>query len=266
MRHFYCVAFYEGDLSWVPKMSAGQYHVYAKTRVDDSTIAAEKTTTIENLGYNLYAYLRFTIDNYESLPDTVIYCKNNVFPRHVSRETFERLASRDIFTPIEEPRRWTMRFPVSAMCSDGGYLELNNSWYVRNRAWRYFRRFDDFYRFILAGEPPKYVRFAPGANYVVPKEHILLRSRNFYENLLAFCTHAPFAAEAFMLERALFAIWTSAVVEPPTMATLLSASDLDEIAAKARRQGVNPIRAFLSASAERASLKAITLLGQVTRA
>jgi len=102
-KNFFCVSFYEGDLSWVPAISDGQYHIYAKNKIGDLSVDPEKTTIVGNVGYNIYPYLKYIVDNYETMPDVVVFCKNNVFGRHVSRATFARLALRKVFTAIEEP-------------------------------------------------------------------------------------------------------------------------------------------------------------------
>lgn len=241
---FYCVSFYYGDLAWLPAISQGNYHIYAVTPVDDVAIDPQKITSVPHVGYNVNAYMRYIVDHYDSLPDRVLFCKDNVFPRHVSRQTFERLAARPVFTPIEEPGQWNNRYPISMRSSDNGYLELNNSWYVKSFVWRYFATYDDFHSFIFDDQPPpKYIRFAPGANYVVPREHILLRSRSFYFNLMQFCDYDPHPAESHMIERALHSIWTTTAEESPAMSDILSEEKLRALANSGKqRRGSNTVR------------------------
>jgi hypothetical protein len=260
-KKIFVVSFYKGDLSWVPTISDGHYHIYAKNKIDELSIDPKKTTMVENVGYNIYPYLKYIVDNYDTIADVVVFCKNDVFPRHVSRTTFERLASRKVFSGIEEPSRWNNRYPYSMLSSDNGFLEINNSWYTKFNPRKYFYSFDDFYSFIFRGASrPRYLRFAPGANYVVPKQNILLRSRNFYCNLMKFCEHHQFSGESHMIERALYAIWSSTAEESAAMSVLITDDTLAEMNAKMREQKSSPNKAFLRRLAQRIKTELIRLI------
>jgi hypothetical protein len=61
---------------------------------------------------------------------------------------------------------------------------------------------------------PEYLRFPPGGNYVVPKGNILKYSKELYGKLMNYCAHCKIVcAEAYLIERALYAIWTEDLVE-----------------------------------------------------
>lgn len=260
-KNFFCISFYEGDLSWVPTITDGHYHIYAKKKIDELGIDLEKISMLENVGYNIYAYLKYIVDNYDKMPDIVVFCKNNVFPRHVSRQTFERLALRKVFTAIEEPARWNNRYPYSMLSCDNGFLEINNSWYTKYQPRKYFYSFDDLHSFIFRDScRPRYLRFAPGANYVVPKQNIFLRSRNFYCNLMKFCEHHQFSGESHMIERALFAIWSSTAEESVAMSELITDDALAQMSAKMREQESSPLRAFISRLVQRIKTELIRLI------
>lgn len=239
MNNFFCISFYEGDLSWVDEIARGRHVIYSKGKVSDS-YAGLNIIDMPNVGYNIYSYLTYIIDHYESLPEIVVFCKNNVFPRHVSKNIFEDCASRKVFTPIEDPSRWgKIKFPVWLISSDGGYLELNNSWYARQFPRKYFSDYNKFYEFIFNTKVlPTYLRFAPGANYTVPRENILLRSKNFYINLKTFVGHSQFSGESHYVERSLMSIWNSTLKESDAMARILQpdelSGELEKICASAR--------------------------------
>jgi len=229
-KPFFCISYFEGDISWVESICGSNYVIYAKGALPAN--APTNVIQIPNVGYNIYSYLSYIIEHYDSLPELIVFCKNNVFERHVSRKSFEALCDRQIFTPIEEPGLWDrISFPASVVSSDGGYLELNNSWYVSRYDRRYFHNFDSYYSFIFdAGRRPDYLRFAPGANYLVPREHILLRSKNFYLNLRNFVSHAQFSCESHFVERSLISIWSSNLIESKKMSMLLTNDELDKLA------------------------------------
>lgn len=235
-KPFYCISYYEGDLSWVELLPKDQYIVYAKSEISNPKIANIQTRP--NVGYNIDSYLTFIIDNYESLPEITIFCKNNVVGRHVSRAVFEKCCNSQIFTPIEDPGTWDkLGFPVSVISNDGGYLELNNSWYSKKHIPKYFSNYNNFYNYIFdVNTTPTYLRFAPGANYVVPKDNILNRSKNFYINLRALISHESLACEAHYVERTLVAIWGSNIAEGKTMNGLLDSEALSNLDAKCKSQ------------------------------
>lgn len=226
---FFCISYFDGDLSWVESLCGKDYVIYAKGILDDN--APKNVIMIPNIGYNIYSYLTFIIDNYETLPELTVFCKNNVFDRHVSKSLFKNLCTRKTFTPIEEPSRWKkIAFPASVISSDGGYLELNNSWYANKYDRRYFHSFDSYYNFVFKDtRRPDYLRFAPGANYLVPRDHILLRSKNFYINLREFVAHSQYSCESHFVERSLISIWSSNLQESPSMSKIISFENLEEL-------------------------------------
>ena len=57
--------------------------------------------------------------------------------------------------------------------------------------------------------PPKYIRFCPGANYIVPKNNIIKYSKEFYKNLKFLIKYSQLSGESHILERALYSIWNS---------------------------------------------------------
>lgn len=209
----FCVSYYKGNLDLL-KYAGEDHVVYFKGEANRAAFEAYtggQKYWFENTGYNLSAYLRYIEDHYEDLPDVVVFCKNSTYPRHVSETCFARLCMRDVYTPIVDPESWEgMRFPVSTMSSAGDFLEINDSWYARRKPGRYFNDFPSFFRFIFPNAPvPTYLRFGPGGNVVVPRAHIMLRSRAFYRNLRHFIDYESLAVESFFLERAMDAIFVA---------------------------------------------------------
>ncbi len=210
-KNFLVVSSYNNDLGWVPE-STDNYHIYdrSESSVIPYMVNREKVTRVPNVGYNIYDYCTFIIDNYDRLPECVIFTKGNVFPRHVSQAFFNRLANNDSFTPIEDHRRHRVYWPVCFFSSDGGFCEINNSWYLAKLPIKYFRDYNDFLRFCYRDPViPWYVRFAPGGCYVVPRANILKLPKVAYENLRTFVSHAPLPGEAHIIERALHTLWTA---------------------------------------------------------
>lgn len=225
MNIFFCVSFYDGDASWIKNLGH-RYIVYNKSGKELSGL--DSVVNIPNVGYNISSYLKFIVDHYEALPEKIVFCKNNVFPRHVTKEIFFEACDRDVLTPINDEGSWeNLSFPVSCLTNSGDFLEVNDSWYASKYKSRFFSDYDEFYKFIFQADyTPFYLSFSPGANYVVPRNNILLRSKSFYENLMTFVSHSQLSCESHFVERSLQAIWTSNIKSAVQMNSVLSTKNL----------------------------------------
>lgn len=202
------VSNYGHDLSWLKDYN-NPYVIY--DRSDDPGKAASdaglggRVHAVSNVGYNLHDIFRYIIDTYDTLPPVVTFCKGNMFPRHISKEKFEELKDRQLFTPLFDHNEHRPSFPVSMFSSEGLWCEQNNGTIIINPAEtsiqsKYFSVYDDLLRFIFVNPViPRYITFVPGANYVVPREYILKYSVNFYKNLLLFVSHCKLPTEAHLI-------------------------------------------------------------------
>lgn len=208
--NFLVVSNYNNDIRWVPEYTEN-YLVYDRSDAPilPDSIESNKVIKGPNLGYNLYDYFTFIVDNYDNLPECTIFAKGNTAPRHVTKEYLDRIINNNFFTPIEDYKMHKPYWPTCFIAADGGFCEINNSWYMKHHPYRYFRKYDDFMRFFFKNPPtPRYTRFAPGGNYIVPRENILKFPKEFYENLKTIISHCPLPGEAHLVERALHTIWT----------------------------------------------------------
>jgi hypothetical protein len=210
-NNFLVVSNFNNDLRWVPQYT-NNYVIYDRSDTVEigESIDKSKIKKSPNIGYNLYDYFTFIIDHYDNLPDCTIFTKGNIFPRHVLKEYFDRVINNEYFTSIEDPSMYRERWPISFRAADGGYCEINNSWYTKHHPTKYFRSYNDFMSFCFKNPTvPRYTRFSPGANYIVPKAQILKYPLTFYKNLRLFISHCPLPGEAHIIERALHTIWSS---------------------------------------------------------
>ncbi len=229
-KHFYCISYFEGTYDWIYKLDQSKYIVYNKS---DNDLPKEiKNIKVKNVGYNLFSYLEFIIKNYEDLPDSIIFCKNNIFDRHINKNLFAKLIKRNIFTSLQEKTYLNNSF-VSLRISDQGFSEINTSWYKYNYDRLFFADYNDFYRYIFnSTEIPIFLKFSPGGNYLLKKENILLRSKSFYQNLKLFISHSQYSCESHFLERSLETIWTSSLEINRKMSKRLTQEELNIIKKK----------------------------------
>ena len=151
------------------------------------------------------------------MPEIIVFIKGNIIKRHVSLNFFKKVLDNKYFTSIEEWeknnfKKVSILRKSSFISSDGGWLELNNSWYLNKRKHpnKFFNNFNTFMNFIFKSYiNPEFIRFCPGANYIIPRNNILKYDLVFYKNLKYIINYAQLSGESHILERALFSIWNS---------------------------------------------------------
>jgi hypothetical protein len=184
---------------------------------------------IKNTGYSITSFCTHILENYENLPDVLILIKGNVAPRHVSHEYFERIFDNDCFTAIEEwqyhdQNQTALENGYAMFSSDGGWMEYNDSWYMNhpNHPTKYFKSYNDFLSFSFKNPVhPKYVRFAPGGCYIVPKANILKYNKIFYTNIKTIVEHDILSGETHLIERFMYTMWMCNFEVADTMKELI---------------------------------------------
>lgn len=162
----------------------------------------------ESCGHNLLNYLDWIIENYDELPDLVVFTKGNMPGRHCDETWFERATSSNLYEFLWDDAHLKDREYVEYRLAPGRYLEINNSWYAKSAPHRYFVNFDDFCNFLFANyRSPRFLLFSPGACYQVERERITRNPKSFYQGLRKIVEYDFRPAECFMLERALHLIF-----------------------------------------------------------
>lgn len=155
---------------------------------------------VENIGSDLFDKFTYIIDNYDNLPDVICLIKANLFDYIKPRE-FEKIKDNKIFTPILSQDHHTY-LPV-CYYKDNMYYEINNYYYLNAHPARYAKEIIALFQM----DKRAYNAFAPGSNYILPKENILKHSKDFYEKLRSYLEWAVYPGEAMIIERALYTLW-----------------------------------------------------------
>ena len=166
-----------------------QYIIYdaSDDPITKSRLIGHNSISVRNFGHNITSYFRFFSDHYHNLPEYIALLKGNIIGRHLSREFFNRVYNRQIYTFLFEDRslREKITKDVFFLTQENKYLEVNNSWYAgTDHPKKYFRNFNSLLNFIYQ-DPliPEYCCFSPGACYIVSKYQVLKNSKEFYNNL-----------------------------------------------------------------------------------
>lgn len=175
---------------------------YAKDYVlyDRSEKPLEGAIVVPNIGSDIYDKLTYIIDNYDNLPDIAVYAKANLF-QYITKEEFDKVKDNKVFTPLLTQHHKTY-LPV-CWYENGIYNEINNFWYLNNYPHQKAQELIDF----LGIRNKEYLTFAPGSNYIIPKENILKHSKEFYIKLRSYLAWAVYPAEAQIIERCLYTIF-----------------------------------------------------------
>lgn len=171
--------------------------------------------TSKHTGHNISDYFKFFIDRYGDLPERISLIKGNIFPRHLSREFFDKVYGNKFYTFLFENKKYNgNKTRAYFLFSENEYLEYNNSWFVKEHPHWYFQKYNEILRFIYKSpELPRYNLYSPGACYIVTKHQVLKNSRQFYKNVLKLITYTipvnPFPSEAHQVEWLCHTIYTS---------------------------------------------------------
>lgn len=185
-----------------------------------------------NVGSNIYDIGRYIVDHYDNLPDIVVFIKGNLLQKeYTTIERFIYGLNANWFVPLD---RGNLLFNLGF--SNHGYLYYcNDNWYCHPTQWEIdhqtcdchgrlednkvyprIKSFKDFLQdlFVLEDhEIPKHLSFAPGANYVVPKNSILKYSKNFYRKFMDYTDYNNNPVEAHWFERILQIAWQGCLEE-----------------------------------------------------
>lgn len=201
----FIISRYKEDFNWV-KDYTDNYIIYNK----GEPVFESNVFNTENIGGNQRDIFHFISSNYDNLPDMMVFLQAFPFD-HCKKEVFDKIISNDGFTPFEYYEDsafggWSKRD------YDGGYMETNNSWYIRtiNAYYNQGCRYSSFEQFMN-----KYfenyvridwIRFTPGSQYMIEKHQALQYPKLFWEALMnELDTRTP--TEGHIIERALWLIF-----------------------------------------------------------
>lgn len=193
----YVISRYNHNIGWLSDYSR-DYDLY-----DRSEQPLANAKVVPNIGSDIYDKFSYIIDNYDHLPDVAVYTKANLFDYIKPRE-FEKIKDNKTFTPILSLEHHTYE-PICRY-NNGIYEEINNGWYLATHPPKSAQAAKELFQLLGISEQ-SYVQFAPGSNYILPKETILQNSKVFYETLRSYLDWSVYPGEAMIIERGLYNIW-----------------------------------------------------------
>lgn len=188
---------YNNDLSYLPEYT-DDYILY-----DRSEKPLKNAIVVPNIGSDLYDKFTYIIDNYDNLPEIAVYTKANLF-KFITKEEFDSVKDTDEFTPLLTKNHKTY-LPICFYDMHGMYNELNNFWYLKAHPCKNQESFESLLE--LLNNRCVYHDFAPGSNYILPRDTILKHTKVFYDKLRSYLDWSVYPGEAQIIERNLYDIW-----------------------------------------------------------
>lgn len=200
----FIISNYNFDCSWVKKYTK-DYIVFDRSNLMEYTknLSKSKVVHVSNIGSDIYDKLTYIIDHYDDLPDIAVYTKGNLF-KYITEEEFEQIIDTTTFTPLLTKNHKTY-LPICYYDKNGMYNELNNFWYLGAHPCKDQQSFLDLVA--LLNNHDLYMTFAPGSNYILPRDTILKHTKVFYMKLREFLEWSVYPGEAQIIERNLYTIW-----------------------------------------------------------
>lgn len=193
----YIVSRFNHDISWFADYT-DDFILY-----DRSPEPVPWAIIVPNIGSDIYDKFTYIVENYNNLPDVAVYTKANLF-KYISKEEFDTLKDNTEFTPLLTQNHITY-LPI-CYYENGMYFEINNYWYLGDHPTKNQQSFEEL-KSLLGMDTREYNQFAPGANYILPRENILKHPKEFYQKLLTYLDWTIYPGEAYMIERSLYHLW-----------------------------------------------------------
>lgn len=200
----YIVSRYNHSIGWLQDVESFVLYDRSEEKIDHLGARYNGIIfNVPNIGSDIYDKFTYIIDNYDNLPDVAVYTKCNIF-NYISEEEFDKVKDNKTFTPLLTQNHKTY-MPV-CYYKDGMYYELNNTWYLGSHPCKHKMIAQELQE-ILGIAEMEYVPFAPGSNYILPKENILKHPKAFYEQLRSYLEWDRYPGEAQIMERGLYTLW-----------------------------------------------------------
>lgn len=209
MDKLFLISHYEKDFRWVRDYT-DYYLVYNKNPKSPYSDLSH-IMQVKNVGVNIHTLMHYIYYNYEFLPDLIVTLQDNPFD-HCRREKFNELIQRNKFTPIEEYYHNPSN-SYEQRDYDGGFLEINNNWVIdaHNKSYGLtckYSSLDQFmHKYFSNYQHIDWIRFAPGAMYIIEKSQILHYPKKLWLSLMNEFDK-PNMTEAHIVERCLWMIFS----------------------------------------------------------
>ncbi len=197
----YIVSRYNHNIDWI-KDYTDDVVLYDRS---DKEPLVDGAIQVLNIGSDIYDKFTYIIDNYDNLPDVAVYTKANLW-KYITKEEFDEVKDNTVYTPLLTKHHKVYANDEGPVCfydNNGMFNEINNFWYLYPHPAKFAPKWIE--QFGL--DKKLYLTFAPGSNYILPKENILKHPKSLYEELRSYLDWDVYPGDAQICERCLHFLW-----------------------------------------------------------
>jgi hypothetical protein len=158
------IAKYKEDIEWINYLDKSKVIIY-----DKSDFPLKCAISRPNIGRDPETLFYHIIQNYENLPDFLIFMQGNPFPHFVDKIEKENLSNK-LFEILEEN--------IITLYGLFSYLVEENIQHFHNSM-----KFSEYFSYFFKNPCPPIIHFIPGCQYVLSKKNILARPKHFYQKI-----------------------------------------------------------------------------------
>lgn len=181
MKYDFVVARYNEDIKWIEGIDTSDTNIFLYNKGnDDIPVLFPKPFTykkLKNIGRDPHSYIYHIVENWENLPEYVIFTQGNPFD-HCSN-LFDKIKSHtsEDFLYLHSTR--ILREEISCGWEQKVFDQRDD----KEGIFQFFRLADVAKR-LLGDEMPKFFMFAPGQQFIASKKSIFKRGLNYYQEIL----------------------------------------------------------------------------------
>lgn len=157
MDYIIVVAKYNEDVTWLDAF-------HKKIIYDKSETPIPGAIRVENIGRESETFYRYIIENYDSLPEYIVFVQGDPF-EHMT------MINRLNFKMRIEELRPTKAIPL--------FTNIHEETIDHYKGIHFY----EFYKLFIGEDVPDLIRYAYGCQYMVPRPVIRARPKEFYETL-----------------------------------------------------------------------------------
>lgn len=196
--------------SWLFEYPDIDYTIYDRSDTRDylKDFPQERIIRTPNVGNIDYDKLGYLVENYESLPDSFLWGKTNLF-KYITQEEFDKVKDGQEFIPLltQHHKTYSDNLGPVNFYKDGMYYERNDSWYLNNVPAYHFRSFPEWAATFHIPSP-EYIPFPPGGNFILTRDTVHKYGRDLYDEMRSTLPYAQTPGEAQLCERSYYLLWS----------------------------------------------------------
>jgi hypothetical protein len=199
------VARYNENLNWLNNFMS-DCMIYNKGKKLDLS----NEIILPNVGRESETYLRFIIDNYDNLPDIVIFTQGKISDHCKDHNNYlQKIKDEAEICDKSLPRIIHISRALRDSCFDPEW-NLNNK-HINNDSERYLNHeeisFLSWFKQNISKSYPNPINIYINGIFAVKKELILIHPKEYYENLIKYVNHHVDPMEGHFFERAWYYIF-----------------------------------------------------------